>query len=104
HDLSDGGLAIALAESVLAQGVGATVTLPDDDAFVALFSESSARALVTVAPESFEAFAELCAANDVPCQCLGLTGGEALVVENVLEIPVTELRETHTSALPAIFG
>ncbi|MEU1733647.1 phosphoribosylformylglycinamidine synthase subunit PurL [Streptosporangium sp. NPDC020145] len=104
HDLSDGGLAIALAESVLAQGVGATVTLPDDDAFVALFSESSARALVTVAPESFEAFAELCAANDVPCQCLGLTGGDALVVENVLEIPATELRETHTSTLPAIFG
>lgn len=104
HDLSDGGLAVALAESVIAQGIGATVSLPDDDAFVSLFSESSSRALVTVAPESFEAIAELCAANEVPCQCLGRTGGEALVVENVLEIPATELRETHTATLPAIFG
>ncbi|MFF0580186.1 phosphoribosylformylglycinamidine synthase subunit PurL [Streptosporangium saharense] len=104
HDLSDGGLAIALAESVIAQGIGATVTLPDDDAFVSLFSESSGRALVTVAPESFEAIAELCAANEVPCQCIGRTGGEALVVENVLEIPAAELRETHTATLPAIFG
>ncbi|WP_425582202.1 phosphoribosylformylglycinamidine synthase subunit PurL [Streptosporangium carneum] len=104
HDLSDGGLAIALAESALAQGIGATVVLPDGDAFVELFSESSARALVTVDPESFDAFAELCAANELPCQCLGTTGGDALVVENVLEIPVAELRETHTSTLPGIFG
>ncbi|GHE37745.1 phosphoribosylformylglycinamidine synthase subunit PurL [Streptosporangium violaceochromogenes] len=104
HDLSDGGLAVALAEACLAQGVGCTVSLPDGDAFVNLFSESSARALVTVAPESFEAFAALCAAHEVPCRRLGVTGGAALAVEDVLEIPVAELRETHTATLPGIFG
>ena len=50
HDLSDGGLAQALAEACLVGGVGATVTL-DGDAFVGLFSESAARAIVTVAAE-----------------------------------------------------
>ncbi|GAA3021111.1 phosphoribosylformylglycinamidine synthase subunit PurL [Streptosporangium longisporum] len=104
HDLSDGGLAIALAEACLAQGVGCTVALTGQDAFVDLFSESSARALVTVRPESFDAFAELCAAREVPCYGLGVTGGDALRVEGLLEVPVTELREVHTGTLPAIFG
>ncbi|WP_435809549.1 phosphoribosylformylglycinamidine synthase subunit PurL [Streptosporangium canum] len=104
HDLSDGGLAIALAEACLAQGVGCTVSLTGEDAFVDLFSESSARALVTVAPESFDAFAELCAAHEVPCYGLGTTGGTSLTVEGVLDVPVTELRETHTATLPGIFG
>ncbi|WP_435866480.1 phosphoribosylformylglycinamidine synthase subunit PurL [Streptosporangium sandarakinum] len=104
HDLSDGGLAIALAEAVLAQGVGCSVSLPGDDAFTDLFSESPARALVTVRPESFDAFAELCAAHEVPCQRLGVTGGSSLAVEGVLDIPVAELRETHEATLPGIFG
>ncbi|WP_442811418.1 phosphoribosylformylglycinamidine synthase subunit PurL [Streptosporangium sp. NBC_01756] len=104
HDLSDGGLGIALAEACLARGIGCTVSLTGDDAFVDLFSESPARALVTVAPESFEAFAELCAAHEVPCYGLGTTGGTALAVEDVLDIPVAELRETHTATLPGIFG
>lgn len=103
HDLSDGGLGIALAESCLAAGVGATVSLAGD-AFTALFSESAARALVTVRPERFDEFAALCAQHDVPCYGLGSTGGAALVVSDVLEIPVEELRETHTATLPALFG
>lgn len=104
HDLSDGGLAIALAEACLARGVGATVSPAGDDPFVELFSESPARALVTVTPESFQLLAELCVAHEVPCHGLGVTGGDSLIVENVLDIPITELRETHTATLPGIFG
>ncbi|WP_327048239.1 phosphoribosylformylglycinamidine synthase subunit PurL [Microbispora sp. NBC_01189] len=104
HDLSDGGLAIALAEACLSRGVGCTVTLPGGDAFTDLFSESAARALVCVRPEAFDAFADLCARHEVPCSGLGLTGGDTLVVEGVLDVPVEELREAHTSALPRVFG
>ncbi|MGA4994223.1 phosphoribosylformylglycinamidine synthase subunit PurL [Nonomuraea bangladeshensis] len=103
HDLSDGGLAVALAESCLARGVGAKVTLSGDP-FVDLFSESAARALVVVRPESYDEFASLCGRHDVPCYGLGVTGGASLVVEDVFEVPVEELRETHQGALPALFG
>ncbi|MCK2213629.1 phosphoribosylformylglycinamidine synthase subunit PurL [Actinomadura sp. ATCC 31491] len=103
HDLSDGGLAVALAESCLARGVGASVALTGDP-FVDLFSESAARALVVVRPEAYEEFASLCGRHDVPCYGLGVTGGESLVVEGVFEVPVEELRETHRAALPALFG
>ncbi|MDF2709476.1 MAG: purL, partial [Nonomuraea muscovyensis] len=103
HDLSDGGLGVALAEACLARGVGATVTLTGDP-FTALFSESAARALVAVRPEAFEEFAALCARHDVPCYGLGTTGGSSLVVEGVLEVPVADLRDKHAATLPALFG
>ncbi|TYB54782.1 phosphoribosylformylglycinamidine synthase subunit PurL [Nonomuraea sp. PA05] len=103
HDLSDGGLAIALAESCLARGVGAEVELTGD-AFTDLFSESAARALVVVRPEAYEEFASLCGRHDVPCYGLGVTGGESLVVKDAFEISVEELRGAHTAALPALFG
>ncbi|MFC5835751.1 phosphoribosylformylglycinamidine synthase subunit PurL [Nonomuraea insulae] len=102
HDLSDGGLAIALAESCLARGVGASVELTGD-AFTDLFSESASRAVVTVRPEAYEEFASLCGRHDVPCYGLGVTGGASLVVKDVFEVSVEELRETHTAALPALF-
>ncbi len=103
HDLSDGGLSVALAESCLARGVGAKVTLSGDP-FVDLFSESAARALVVVRPEAYDEFASLCGRHDVPCYGLGVTGGTSLVVEDVFEVPVEELRETHRAVLPALFG
>ncbi|MGW3352333.1 phosphoribosylformylglycinamidine synthase subunit PurL [Nonomuraea rubra] len=103
HDLSDGGLAVALAESCLARGIGAEVELTGDP-FTDLFSESAARALVVVRPEAYDEFASLCGRHDVPCYGLGMTGGESLVVKDVFEVSVEELRETHTAALPALFG
>ncbi|MEV0385965.1 phosphoribosylformylglycinamidine synthase subunit PurL [Nonomuraea sp. NPDC050643] len=103
HDLSDGGLAIALAESCLARGIGASVAL-SGDAFTDLFSESAARALVVVRPEAYDEFASLCGRHEVPCYGLGRTGGTSLMIEGVFEVPVEELRETHSAALPALFG
>ncbi|TDD21890.1 phosphoribosylformylglycinamidine synthase subunit PurL [Nonomuraea diastatica] len=103
HDLSDGGLAVALAESCLARGVGASVALSGEP-FTDLFSESASRALVAVRPEAYDEFASLCGRHEVPCYGLGMTGGDTLVVEGVFEIPVAQLRETHEAALPALFG
>ncbi|MFI7114754.1 phosphoribosylformylglycinamidine synthase subunit PurL [Nonomuraea sp. NPDC050227] len=103
HDLSDGGLAVALAESCLARGIGATVALSGEP-FTDLFSESAARALVAVRPEAFEEFAALCGRHEVPCYGLGVTGGASLVVEGVFEVGVEEIRETHSATLPALFG
>ncbi|WP_344610960.1 phosphoribosylformylglycinamidine synthase subunit PurL, partial [Dactylosporangium salmoneum] len=62
HDLSDGGLAQALVEATLRYDCGANITLPEDlNAFVALFSESTARALVSVPRGHEKAFTALCA-------------------------------------------
>jgi phosphoribosylformylglycinamidine synthase II len=103
HDLSNGGLAVALAEACLLGGRGCAVTLPGDP-FTALFSESSARALVSVAAGRETEFAALAESHGVPATVIGRTGGARLTVEGTFQIPLTELREAWTSPLPAIFG
>ena len=103
HDLSDGGLAVALVESCLRGGTGCRVRLPGDT-FTALFSESAARAVVAVRPGAESAFAELGVAHGVPGETIGRTGGDDLVVEGWFMIPLTELSAVHAAALPALFG
>jgi phosphoribosylformylglycinamidine synthase subunit PurL len=103
HDLSDGGLGVALVESCLRGGLGCQVTLPGDP-FMYLFSESAARAVVAVRPGLEGAFAALATGHGVPIEMLGETGGDHLVVEECFEIPLDELAAAHTGTLPALFG
>ncbi|MCW2735634.1 phosphoribosylformylglycinamidine synthase subunit PurL [Nocardioides sp.] len=105
HDLSDGGLAQALVESCLRHGVGARVSLPDGPApFVELFSESAARCLVAVTGAHEAAVTALCAAHDVTCTRLGVTGGDALELTGLFTATLSELREAYEGTLPALFG
>jgi phosphoribosylformylglycinamidine synthase len=103
HDLSDGGLAVTLAECCLAGGAGCTVSLPDDP-FTSLFSESAARAVVAVRPGSEGAFAALCADQGVPATVLGTTGGASLEITDEFSISLDELAAVHRQTLPALFG
>jgi phosphoribosylformylglycinamidine synthase subunit PurL len=103
HDISDGGLAVALAESCLAGGTGCTVGLPADPATF-LFSESAARAVVAVRPGAEPALMALCDQAGVPATVLGATGGSALEVSGLFAVPLDELRDVHRGALPALFG
>jgi phosphoribosylformylglycinamidine synthase subunit PurL len=103
HDLSDGGLAIALAESCLRGGRGARITLPGDP-FTALFSESAARAIASVRPGREREFEALCAENELPATVLGQTGGDTLTVEGTFGVPLAELKRTWEGTLPALFG
>jgi len=101
HDVSTGGLAVALAECVLRRSIGAAVTLPGDT-FTALFSESAARAVVTVADG--HALEKACVASGLACTRLGTTGGDALVIDGIGRLPIGELRTAHEGTLPALFG
>ncbi|HET8604862.1 MAG TPA: phosphoribosylformylglycinamidine synthase subunit PurL [Marmoricola sp.] len=103
HDLSDGGLAQALVESCLRNGVGATVALTADP-FVALFSESAGRVLVSVADDRVEDLVARAREAGVPVAELGRTGGDTLVVDGQLSVPLEELRRAWTTTLPAALG
>ena len=110
HDLSDGGLAQALVESALSRGVGARIVLPPAadveglEPFVQLFSESAGRALVTVPRSEELRFTEMCTARGLPCARIGVTDGTSLEVQDVLSVPLEELRTAHEATLPALFG
>ncbi|MGY2064330.1 phosphoribosylformylglycinamidine synthase subunit PurL [Blastococcus sp. SYSU DS0619] len=101
HDLADGGLAQGLAESALRYGVGARLTLGDDP-FTALFSESTARAVITTSdPGGVKTTAGWAG---VPVTEIGTTGGDGLSLDGVLELPLAELRAAWSATLPALFG
>jgi phosphoribosylformylglycinamidine synthase len=105
HDLSDGGLAQALVEACLRRGVGARVDLPGDP-FVALFSESAGRVLVTVGPEDEDRLVALAAAHGVPQVRLGETAppgdaGRALEVVDNFTVPLEELSAAWRGTIPA---
>jgi phosphoribosylformylglycinamidine synthase II len=103
HDLSDGGLGLALAESCLSGGTGCSVTLPGDPATF-LFSESAGRAVVAVRAGAGAEFARLCADEGMPATALGQTGGAALEITGHFTVPLSELASVHRAALPALFG
>ena len=102
HDLSEGGLAIALAECCLSGGLGCQVSLPGDP-FTELFSESAARAVLAVRPGAEQALANLAAEHGVPLRVIGAVGGASLEVTGSFAITVDELAAAHTGTLPALF-
>jgi phosphoribosylformylglycinamidine synthase subunit PurL len=106
HDLSDGGLAQALVEACLVGGRGADVELAavHVDPFVALFSESAGRVLVTAAPDAADGLCERAAAAGVPARVLGTTGGTGLRTDGAGELSLDELRRAWEGTLPALFG
>jgi len=111
HDLSEGGLAQALAEGVMRFGVGARVWLTElmerdgVDTATALFSESTGRVIVTVPREDDVKFRGLCEGRGYPVLRIGVTDSEpALEVQDVFTVTAAELRETSRATLPALFG
>jgi len=112
HDVSEGGLAQALAEGVSRFGVGARVWLNEIierdgvDAATALFSESTGRVIVTVPREDDVKFRGLCEGRDYPVMRIGVTDSEGakLEVQDVFTVPVAEIRERSQATLPAAFG
>ena len=103
HDLSDGGLSQALLDAVLMNGVGVHVTLAGD-AFVALFSESTARAIVTCSDAAVDGITALAADHDVAVARLGRCGGDQLVVDGQFSVGIDELRSVSEETLPTLFG
>lgn len=99
HDLSQGGLAAAIAEMALKNGVGADISLSSPD--IELLSETPGRVIVVVKDEA--KLQSLCDKFQMPVQKLGITGGDALIV-NGSKISIAELRKAHTETIPKLFG
>ncbi|HYG64503.1 MAG TPA: phosphoribosylformylglycinamidine synthase subunit PurL [Thermoanaerobaculia bacterium] len=105
HDLSEGGLAIALAEACFGHGLGATLEVPLEGA--GLFSETQARAMVACPPASLDRLLAAAEEAGVPAQEIGEVGGDELVVRaggGLLRASVPHLHEVWSTALPKALG
>ncbi|MHB1476780.1 MAG: AIR synthase-related protein, partial [Coriobacteriia bacterium] len=100
HDCSEGGLGVALAESCIAGGLGATVDLGTAlPGVAALLSETQGRAVLTVAPEHFDALKVLAATHATPCTRIGTVGGDRLHIEGMVDLSLDQLREAFEPTL-----
>ncbi len=105
HDLSEGGLAITLAEACIRGGLGASLAIESGP--VGLFSESQARAVVAVAPEHAEVVLEEAEALGVPAVDAGSVKGTRLEVQcdgAGLEAEVEDLHRIWSTALERSLG
>jgi phosphoribosylformylglycinamidine synthase len=109
HDLSDGGLGVALAETAFAGGFGLEIDLnrvPSDVSMredKLLYSESASRLLVTIKPENQKHFETLFA--DQECACIGRVAGDeylkiiGMQSEILVYSTISDLKEAWQSPL-----
>lgn len=93
HDLSEGGAVLSIAESCFTpEGpVGVTIKLSGtvrDDAL--LFSESQARAIISLDDKNIESLKSITESNKVPMRIIGKVGGSRLFIKDLVDIPITE--------------
>ena len=112
HDVSEGGLGVAIVESALRFNVGARIWLDElierdgIDQTAALFSESQGRVIVSVGREDDVKFVGLCEARGVPVLRIGVTdrASSAIELKGIATLELNEVREAWTKTLPELFG
>ncbi len=123
HDCSDGGLAVALAESCFShyrhKAIGACIQLSRQllteadgkranelpSAIALLFSESPSRIIISLRPENAEHVGEIARRMGAPCSVIGEVGGNRLQIsldgETLIDYPVVELERLWRHSLAA---
>lgn len=105
HDVSEGGLAAALAESCISGGVGAEVNLSTElRNDIALFSESQSRIILSVSPGKQADLEQLLKEANVPFAAIGHVGGDQLSINingtSAVKEPVEALKSVWEDAIP----
>ncbi|MCB9357221.1 MAG: phosphoribosylformylglycinamidine synthase subunit PurL [Calditrichaeota bacterium] len=105
HDLSEGGLAVAVSECSLAGNIGCLLTFPWKEQVVnTLFAESQACALVTVSHEQWPALKRAAEEHVVPLQMLGRVGGELIAINDWITLPLELARDLYDNSLADSLG
>jgi phosphoribosylformylglycinamidine synthase len=103
HDVSDGGLAVAIAEMALASKIGAVLDVSENH-FVHLFSETPGRILIAIESDQIDAFVGSAIDCEITTTRIGKTGGEEINFENLFSISISEMRKVNSETLPRLFG
>jgi phosphoribosylformylglycinamidine synthase len=104
HDLSDGGLLVALAEMAMASGIGAELDAAPLAAHAFWFGEDQARYVVTVPAAQADKVATRARNLGIPLRTLGTTGGDELTLKGEHPILVAKLSESFEGWFPAYMG
>ncbi|MEP3234041.1 MAG: phosphoribosylformylglycinamidine synthase subunit PurL [Hyphomicrobiales bacterium] len=101
HDISSGGLGVAVAEMAIKGDIGASITLPGDAA-TALFSEDQARYVITCTREQRDAVLDTAEKAGIEIEAIGKTGGNNLEAGGTISLET--LREAYEGWFPEFMG
>ena len=103
HDVSDGGLLIALAEMAIAGDIGAQLSAapPSIVPHAYWFGEDQARYIVTVSEDQVGRVLAKMRGCGVPCVRIGTTAGDAIAIAGEAPVSVAALRSGFEGWLPA---
>jgi phosphoribosylformylglycinamidine synthase len=106
HDVSDGGLLVAIAEMAVAGGRGAALEPAPDNlpAHAVWFGEDQARYVVAASPEKADAIHKAAALAKVPVRLIGSVGGNAISLVGEAPIPLAALKSAHEAWLPSFMA
>lgn len=100
HDISDGGLVTALAECCLMGGHGAQLEIEREDSLLKLlFGEAPSKAILSLRGENIPKLKLMTASYQVPLSILGHVSGQRLVVNGIIDLSLSELREAWESSI-----
>ncbi len=100
HDCSDGGLAVALAESCITGDIGFSGKLPVKGRLdAALFGEAQSRIVVSAGPKAALKLESLAFRLKVPAMRLGTVGGSRFVLKGTVNLPISELKQAWLNGL-----
>lgn len=102
HDLSEGGLGVALAEVALMGGLGGYFSLENLEPMSPvnkLFSESQSRALVSLKKERLGGVKRLAHERGLSARVIGEIGGDRLVIDDRINLPLDELKNIWEETL-----
>jgi len=105
HDLSDGGLALALAEMVIKSGQGATIQIssqmrPDR----VLFGEDQARYILAASGQDAAHIIAQAADKNIEIHILGTVGGNQLMIGDFIALEVAQLEHVYENWFPAFMN
>ena len=91
HDVSDGGLAVAIAEAAVIGRRGVKIKARFGGRWdAALFGEAQSRIVVTVPGDRAEAFEQMAADGGAPALRMGSTGGDRIVIGDLIDMPLSD--------------
>jgi phosphoribosylformylglycinamidine synthase len=100
HDISDGGIAVAIAEMAVRGGIGCTLDGPPFASHATLFCEAPSRVVVCVAEADVAGVTEAASGAGIVATPLGSVGGDRVVLGRLVDLPLATLGDAWRDAIP----
>ncbi len=100
HDISEGGLAVALAECCITgkKIIGADIKLDYQKASAALFGESQSRIIISCQNENVDKIFKIALKYNIDAKSIGITGGKYLKINELINVDLNEIKDIYFNA------